>query len=259
MNLIINAAEAMDGVGRLTVTTRLDAEQPGRPGGDLRDTGHGISEEDMERIFDPFFTTKEVGHGTGLGLAISFGIVKEHGGNDHRRERGRRGDDLHDASCPCCRPGSDGSDGAATAHPADRRRGGRARFLPRDPRGQRARGRPRVERRGGPGHGPGPGRPTSSSSTSRCRACPGLEVLGGDPVAGPDDRVHRVHRVRHDRVGRRVDAARRLRLPPQALHPRRVPHDDPAGPRAAGPGGGEGGAASGARGAPGELRRHRVP
>jgi len=46
----------------------------------LRDTGHGISEENMGRIFDPFFTTKEIGHGTGLGLAISFGIVKEHGG-----------------------------------------------------------------------------------------------------------------------------------------------------------------------------------
>ena len=46
----------------------------------FRDSGHGISEEDVGRIFDPFFTTKEVGHGTGLGLAISFGIVKEHGG-----------------------------------------------------------------------------------------------------------------------------------------------------------------------------------
>ena len=79
MNLIINAAEAMDGVGRLTVTTRLDAEQRVVQAS-FRDTGHGISEENMGRIFDPFFTTKEVGHGTGLGLAISFGIVKEHGG-----------------------------------------------------------------------------------------------------------------------------------------------------------------------------------
>ena len=79
MNLIINAAEAMDGVGRLTVATRLDAER-GVIQASFRDTGHGISEENMGRIFDPFFTTKEVGHGTGLGLAISFGIVKEHGG-----------------------------------------------------------------------------------------------------------------------------------------------------------------------------------
>jgi two-component system, NtrC family, sensor kinase len=79
MNMIINAAEAMDGVGRLTVATRLD-EGRGVVRACFRDTGHGISEENMGRIFDPFFTTKEVGHGTGLGLAISFGIVKEHGG-----------------------------------------------------------------------------------------------------------------------------------------------------------------------------------
>ena len=79
MNLIINAAEAMDGAGRLTVSTRFDLERE-MVQLVLRDTGHGISEEDLGRIFDPFFTTKEVGHGTGLGLAISFGIVKEHGG-----------------------------------------------------------------------------------------------------------------------------------------------------------------------------------
>ena len=79
MNLIINAAEAMDGNGRMDLTTRLE------PDGEFveilfADSGHGISEENQERIFDPFFTTKEVGHGTGLGLAISFGIVKEHEG-----------------------------------------------------------------------------------------------------------------------------------------------------------------------------------
>jgi two-component system NtrC family sensor kinase len=79
MNMIMNAAEAMAGNGTLTVATRLD------PAGEFvevafTDTGHGISEENMERIFDPFFTTKEVGHGTGLGLAISYGIVREHDG-----------------------------------------------------------------------------------------------------------------------------------------------------------------------------------
>jgi two-component system NtrC family sensor kinase len=79
MNMIINAAEAIKGNGRLMIATSYDA-----PGQFVRvrftDTGHGISTKDMEKIFDPFFTTKEVGHGTGLGLAISFGIVKEHGG-----------------------------------------------------------------------------------------------------------------------------------------------------------------------------------
>jgi two-component system NtrC family sensor kinase len=79
MNMIINAAEAMGGTGRLTVTTRHDGQR-GVIQASFRDTGHGISQENMARIFDPFFTTKEVGHGTGLGLAISFGIVKEHGG-----------------------------------------------------------------------------------------------------------------------------------------------------------------------------------
>jgi two-component system NtrC family sensor kinase len=80
MNMIINAAEAMDGNGRLTLTTRYDQFENAVEV-DFADTGHGISEQNMERIFDPFFTTKEVGHGTGLGLAISFGIVMEHNGS----------------------------------------------------------------------------------------------------------------------------------------------------------------------------------
>ena len=79
MNMIINAAEAMNGAGQLALATRyVPADQSVEV--EFTDTGHGISEEELERIFDPFFTTKEVGHGTGLGLAISYGIVKEHGG-----------------------------------------------------------------------------------------------------------------------------------------------------------------------------------
>lgn len=79
MNLIINAAEAMDGVGDLTLSTRFD---PGRRvvEADVADTGHGIRPEDMDRIFDPFFTTKAPGHGVGLGLAISQRILREHRG-----------------------------------------------------------------------------------------------------------------------------------------------------------------------------------
>jgi two-component system NtrC family sensor kinase len=79
MNLIINAAEAMNGAGKLTLTTRhVPAENAVEV--DFADTGHGISEEDLDKLFSPFFTTKEVGHGTGLGLAISYGIIKEHKG-----------------------------------------------------------------------------------------------------------------------------------------------------------------------------------
>ncbi|MBN2506545.1 MAG: cache domain-containing protein [Verrucomicrobia bacterium] len=79
MNMIINAAEAMNGTGQLTLTTRhVIADSAVEV--QFTDSGHGIKEEDLDRIFSPFFTTKEVGHGTGLGLAISYGIVKEHKG-----------------------------------------------------------------------------------------------------------------------------------------------------------------------------------
>ncbi len=79
INLIINAAEAMDGEGRLSLKTYYDA------GNDwieitIADSGIGIEAENLDNIFDPFFTTKEVGHGTGLGLAISYGIIKSHRG-----------------------------------------------------------------------------------------------------------------------------------------------------------------------------------
>ncbi len=79
MNIILNAADAMQGEGRLTLRTSLSSD-----GEDLiidfSDTGPGIREEDMEKIFDPFFTTKEVGHGTGLGLSISYSIIRKHQG-----------------------------------------------------------------------------------------------------------------------------------------------------------------------------------
>jgi len=79
MNIIINAAEAMDGKGLLALTTRLD---PVEHFIDVKftDTGPGITKENLERIFSPFFTTKDAGHGVGLGLAISYGIVREHKG-----------------------------------------------------------------------------------------------------------------------------------------------------------------------------------
>jgi len=80
LNLVINAADAMDGNGQLTLSTRLN---PAKSCIEIsvQDNGHGISEENIEKIFDPFFTTKETGHGVGLGLAISYGIIKDHNGN----------------------------------------------------------------------------------------------------------------------------------------------------------------------------------
>ena len=79
LNLIINAAEAMEGNGQLTLSTQYTHDSDSVEI-IIQDTGPGISKENMEKIFEPFFTTKETGHGVGLGLAISYGIVKEHNG-----------------------------------------------------------------------------------------------------------------------------------------------------------------------------------
>jgi two-component system NtrC family sensor kinase len=79
LNLIINAAEAMEDGGELTLVTRSNSTKNSIEIS-ITDTGHGIPDEHFEKLFDPFFTTKEVGSGTGLGLAISYGIVKEHQG-----------------------------------------------------------------------------------------------------------------------------------------------------------------------------------
>jgi two-component system NtrC family sensor kinase len=79
INIIVNAADAMDGKGKLNLVTRFDPVDNCIEV-EFTDTGHGIAKENLEKIFDPFFTTKDTGHGVGLGLAISFGIIKEHNG-----------------------------------------------------------------------------------------------------------------------------------------------------------------------------------
>ncbi len=79
MNIILNAAEAMDNEGSLTLRTRLSSNSR-QIDIQFSDTGHGILEEDVKRLFEPFFTTKEVGKGTGLGLAISYSIIRKHQG-----------------------------------------------------------------------------------------------------------------------------------------------------------------------------------
>jgi PAS domain S-box-containing protein len=80
VNLLMNAIDACDPGGAVTIRTRTDAELDGVRF-EVADTGCGIEPAIRERIFDPFFTTKPVGKGTGLGLSISYGIVQEHGGS----------------------------------------------------------------------------------------------------------------------------------------------------------------------------------
>jgi len=79
INIIMNAAEAMQGKGNLVITTRLSADDK-LVEIEFADTGCGIKSEVMTKIFEPFFTTKEPGKGTGLGLAISYGIIEKHQG-----------------------------------------------------------------------------------------------------------------------------------------------------------------------------------
>ena len=77
LNLLVNAGQAIDAHGTITLRTRQDANNVWI---EVEDSGQGIAAENLERIFDPFFTTKPIGSGTGLGLSLSYGIVKKHGG-----------------------------------------------------------------------------------------------------------------------------------------------------------------------------------
>ena len=78
INLVMNAAHAMQGQGKITVTTGINAT--GMLELQVRDTGPGITPELQEEVFAPFFTTKPEGEGTGLGLYICQNIIREHGG-----------------------------------------------------------------------------------------------------------------------------------------------------------------------------------
>ena len=77
LNLLLNAADAMDGRGTVAVRARSDGDAVAI---EVADSGPGVAAGDRALIFDPFFTTKEPGKGTGLGLSISRSIVEAYGG-----------------------------------------------------------------------------------------------------------------------------------------------------------------------------------
>ncbi|HEV2612564.1 MAG TPA: response regulator [Noviherbaspirillum sp.] len=93
LNLAINARDAMQGQGKLTIeigNASLDDDyvraEPGLAAGQyvmlaMSDTGSGMTAETIERAFEPFFTTKPEGQGTGLGLSMAYGFVKQSGGH----------------------------------------------------------------------------------------------------------------------------------------------------------------------------------
>ena len=77
MNLLVNAAHAIEERGTITVRSGRQEEEVWV---EIADTGKGIAPEHLKKIFDPFFTTKPIGKGTGLGLSLSYGIVQKHHG-----------------------------------------------------------------------------------------------------------------------------------------------------------------------------------
>jgi signal transduction histidine kinase len=76
-NLLRNAVQAVALQGTITIDTRVVEDSIEIV---IRDTGHGIKKEHLNRIFDPFFTTRTIGSGPGLGLTMAYGIVKNYKG-----------------------------------------------------------------------------------------------------------------------------------------------------------------------------------
>ena len=83
LNMLMNASDAMNQKGAITIATRYLPAEDGRQivETEFTDTGPGMVEPDVGKIFEPFYTTKPVGKGTGLGLSVSYGIIKKHGGD----------------------------------------------------------------------------------------------------------------------------------------------------------------------------------
>ncbi|GAI89137.1 unnamed protein product, partial [marine sediment metagenome] len=77
MNILVNAAQAIEKQGEIRIATRA---VDGYVEIEISDTGVGIPKQDLSKVFDPFFTTKDVGKGTGLGLNMAYNIIQKHKG-----------------------------------------------------------------------------------------------------------------------------------------------------------------------------------
>ena len=100
MNLLVNATQAIDGEGTITITTYQKGKSAVL---EFSDTGRGIPAQDLDRIFDPGFTTKGVGTGLGLGLATVYRIIQDHGGSIHVISEPGKGATFT-VRLPCARP-----------------------------------------------------------------------------------------------------------------------------------------------------------
>jgi signal transduction histidine kinase len=90
VNLVLNAVDAMDHKGTLTLRTYPDKAAQ-KACIEVSDMGRGIPKENLSLIFDPFFTTKAPGKGTGLGLSTAYGIIKENNGRIWVKETSEKG------------------------------------------------------------------------------------------------------------------------------------------------------------------------
>jgi signal transduction histidine kinase len=125
VNLFLNAADAMNNGGTLTLTTRFECPAEAAPGMptpeilsvEVRDTGHGIPASLLPRIFEPFYTTKTAGKGTGLGLPIAARIVDAHRGTISVKPIEQRGT-VFTVRLPAFRPDRAGADAVPSDFPA---------------------------------------------------------------------------------------------------------------------------------------------
>jgi two-component system, NtrC family, sensor kinase len=107
VNLVMNAVDAMDHKGTLTLRTHRN-KRTQKACIEVADTGRGIPEKDLARIFDPFFTTKAPGKGTGLGLSTAYGIIKENKGRIWVKETSKKGTTFA-VELPLYRPSARGN------------------------------------------------------------------------------------------------------------------------------------------------------